>query len=198
MGSEPIDRARIEQAIEAARRAQTGKTIVRRMLPAALRAFLLLGAVVFFLPVVFEWDVGQITDLTPARFARKGVVVVVGVWALLFVELLARHRAEREDTPAAAQRVVADWTALTVPGWWRKVVRTGVFITAGVGIPVGFMAAVMSPVSDLPTGGRVGLALLFLVLTGAWAVPAAFLMRWMVIRSYRRTMASIGDDLSSA
>jgi len=80
------------------------------------------------------------------------------------------------------------WLYLVGPGWLARTALTGVLITLGVGIPIGLLIAFGSDPSELPSQSRVLMVLAFTGMTGAWAIPISFLLRWVSIRSQRKLM----------
>jgi len=186
MNMESIDLERIRLAVAAERREQETRGPLRTSVDVAVRTATTLILVVFILPVVTHWDLTRLTGLTTAAFLRRASVILVVTLLLTGLDRRKRQRMNAEDTSVAAQRIANEVTSLTGPDWWLRVLRWGAATTAGVGIPVGLLLAIKSPSAELPSGGRVEQIIMFLLLTGAWALPAAFGIRWMVLKSYRR------------
>lgn len=200
MAAESIDLMRIQEALEAERRTRPTYGPVQSAVRSAMRAAVMLSVIVFLLPVLVNWDLSRLTALNPRSFALRVAVVLFGAMVMSLFDVRASRRAAAEDPTSAAQKLAAEWRSLILPDWWTRVLRQGVVITAGVGIPVGLFVAVKSPTTELPSGGRLELFVMFLLLTAVWAVPAAFAIRWMVLRSYRRMVerTSGRDSVSSA
>lgn len=186
MDAESIDLVRIQEAIEAERRTQATSGPVQRFAWSAVRFAVMLAGIVFLIPALSHWDLTRLTGLSSAALLGRVSVVLVGTILFSFLDVRARRRAIAQDPATAAQRVATEWKSLTLPDWWKRVLRWGVAITAGVGIPVGLLLAIRTPAAELPSGGRLALFIQFLVLTAAWAMPAALWFRWLALWSYRR------------
>lgn len=83
----------------------------------------------------------------------------------------------------AAKKITSDARG---PGWVGRVIRRGVLMGFGIGVPVGLLMALISPVAELPTGSRTGAVLSFIAMTMVWTVPFSFGARWLSLRSLRR------------
>lgn len=186
MDAELIDLVRIQSVIEAERRAHPASGLMQSVARSAVRFAVLFTLIVFLVPALSHWELTRLTGLSSAAIlGRVSTILVVAVVISIF-DVRARRRAIAQDPAVAAQRVAAEWRSLTLPDWWKRVLRQGAAITAGVSIPVGLVLAIRSPTTELPSGGRLALFIQFLVLTAAWALPAALWIRWLALRSYRR------------
>ena len=59
-------------------------------------------------------------------------------------------------------------------------------VGCAVGVPIGIlMANSMRPDELAETGGQLGAVLIFVGMTFLWAVPAAYVFRFMILRSLR-------------
>ena len=92
----------------------------------------------------------------------------------------------RLGSAAIAERMEAEYRELTQAGWVYRVLRMGLLIGLGVGLPVGALVAVLSKASDLPQSSRILMFVVFLGLTCAWTFPMAFVIRLAVLRQYRK------------
>lgn len=88
---------------------------------------------------------------------------------------------------------MTDVTSLMEEGWVRRVVVMGVVMAFGIGIPVGAILAFGSPREELPGQSRLLMMIIFILLTAAWTIPGAFVLRWRLVKAYReRGMGSSG------
>lgn len=84
----------------------------------------------------------------------------------------------------AALHVAED---VTGRGWLRRVLRRGFWMGLGVGLPVGLLLAFTTAPAELPAGGRIGTTLMYVGLTMLWTMPASFGIRWLSVRSLKRS-----------
>lgn len=191
MQVEPADVSVIERMIadDALRVAHIG--VLRDAAVRWVKFVATVAVVAMLLTILTEWSLAPLTTLTPARAAAKLLPLVVTATALAYIEGRRRHTDHRDPT-AAAQRVLREWRELTEHGWWKRVSRNGALLTAGVGFPIGALLAVSTASSELPRGGRLALAAYFVLATGAWAFPLAFLTRLIWLRSLQKYMKGKG------
>ncbi len=191
VSQELIDVVRIERAIASDREEQARRSQRRVSAVLAVRAFGMMAAVVFVVPVLADWSLDPLTQLTPRRLLIKCAIVFVG-GALWWVGMLVIGRRQaRKDVALLAESVVKEWAVLTGPRWGDWVIRMGLTITAGVGLPVGLLMAATFPPTELIQGSRVMMVVGFLGLTALWAFPAALWIRWLTVRGYRRRFGRI-------
>lgn len=111
------------------------------------------------------------------------VVVAAVVTPMMYFRARRQSRRPLEEV---IQEAEAELEALTTPGWARRVVRRGVMMAAGIGLPVGALLAFGLPVEELPAGSRLLALAGFTLATAAWTLPAAFVLRWLSVRGYGR------------
>jgi hypothetical protein len=185
-----------ERAIETARTRASGPGATKRWLRESVQILAVLYLLGVVLPALFDGDISAAFTPTTSGFLRKVVTTVVAATAVLAGTIWLERYQRRIPASVLALRAAADAQSFTERGWWRKAVRTGVMLGVGIGAPVGLLLALMLPVVELPSSGRVGLVGLFLAGTIVWTVPAAFLMRWVWLRRLRHDMgqqSSLGD-----
>jgi hypothetical protein len=90
------------------------------------------------------------------------------------------------DQSIVEQKLDKVWMDLVGPGWqWRTLWR-GIATSIGVGVAIGILIAFTSPTSELPSHSRSMMVLEFTGFTALWAIPAAFITRWIGVRSQRK------------
>jgi hypothetical protein len=179
-----VDEARLEEFRQTLRRNSSGRTLARHFVRQ-----LGIGCVLFF--VVLPILGGRL----PARDDFTGQGAVIRVTVVLVVALLStgishrRLRGTLRTEITEHQRLLQQkWDRCTGPRWRFRVLRWGLLMTAGVGLPVGLLMSFIMPTVDLPGGSRVLMLVSFLGMTALWAIPMAFGIRWGVVRRYRALM----------
>jgi hypothetical protein len=153
-------------------------------------------AAVFFYALAMVPDAvgsGDVRTLIspPAREVWRVVAVVVAVIALpLLIDSFRYTRDVQRGPVEVARKIEHEWMRTTESGWVGRTVLRGIMIGLGVGVPVGLLMAFGEPRSELPNGSRLEMLVVFTLMTFAWAIPAAFVMRWAILRSYRRLRSS--------
>jgi hypothetical protein len=137
------------------------------------------------LPAFLGGGLGVVDGGSPAFWIKLlGPVVAAGVvTAHLYVKA---RRQSRRPLGQIVEEADAELAALTAPGWARRVVRQGVWMAAGIGLPVGALLAFGLPAEELPGGSRFLALAGFVVATAGWTVPAAFALRWLALKTHGR------------
>lgn len=119
--------------------------------------------------------------------ASRKLIPLIGVAAVLVVSQAwsVWSRAAR-DVDVRVRSVQRSWRRLTGPNWPAWTILLGVGMALGIGVPVGTLIALDRPLSELGPGGRLEAVVMFVVLTAAWTLPAAFLVRWPSIKQLRK------------
>lgn len=128
-------------------------------------------------------------SLSPLKLFGPVVVAAV-VTPILYV---GARRQSRRALEEIVQEADAELAALTTPGWVGRVVRRGVMMAAGIGLPVGALLAFGLPVEELPAGSRLLALAGFTLATAAWTLPASFALRWLSVRGYGRRDEHAGN-----
>jgi ABC-type phosphate/phosphonate transport system permease subunit len=115
------------------------------------------------------------------------LAVSLGFGAMLGgVVVFATLHPSFRDVSRVAKRVERDWRYLTEGRWAVRVAVWGVLVGCAVGVPIGILLAnSMQPDELAETGGRLGAVIIFVGMTFLWAVPAAYVFRFMILRSLR-------------
>lgn len=111
------------------------------------------------------------------------VVVAAVVTPIMYV---GARRQSRRALDEIVQEADAELAALTAPGWVGRVVRRGLMMAAGIGLPVGALLAFGLPVEELPAGSRLLALAGFTLVTAAWTLPASFAQWWLSMRGFGR------------
>jgi hypothetical protein len=162
----------------------------RRVAPAAwhLRRFLgaLLSSAVLFmvlLPLV-SGDISRAFDPASSGFwLRAGAALTLALLTATVHEIVQRRQGA--DPAAAAENRAREIRNLTSAGWPRGVLRMGVVLGLGIGIPVGAFLA-LRPEAPLAAADQIRVFGLFVVGTLAWTIPTAFILRSVTLYLHRR------------
>jgi hypothetical protein len=140
------------------------------------------------LPVL--WGEGWSAFDTSSRlfWIRAAGPFVAAALVTPWMYVTARRGSRRSFDEVVAQ-VEADRAALTGPGWVRRTVRQGLWLAAGIGVPVGALMAFGFPAHELPGGSRLLAWGGFVLATAAWTLPVSFLFRWIALKSHGRLRA---------
>lgn len=140
-------------------------------------------SVTIVLPGFLGGGLGVIDAASPAFWIKLlGPVVAAGVGTLhMYSRARRRSRRTLEDVIRQSDSELA---LLTAPGWVRRILRRGALLAVAIGVPVGALVAIGWPAADAPVGHRLLVFAGFLLATAAWALPSAFLVRWLSVRSY--------------
>ena len=144
-------------------------------------AFLILG-----IPAVADGRLPGLHGLaSPSGIGRLAVIVAL---AVLGTTLRYRNtRALLSAEPSLLEEQAnQNWRYVAGQGWLVRTLATGLLFTLVGGLLIGLLLAFDTPISELPGQSRALMVLAFTGMTAAWAFPAAFLMRWALVRSLRK------------
>ena len=111
--------------------------------------------------------------------AALGVGIFMTVWGIWNT-----RRQLKLASVQLADRIEKEHAQLTGPAWVRHVLGIGLKLTLGVGLPVGALFSLL-PI-PATVGTRISMFVAFVGMTALWAMPFAFAIRWMSLRSDRR------------
>ncbi len=150
--------------------------------------FVFMLVMLFFIPTLVQGRLPFASELVGRKAFIRLIIAFAAAAAATGFSYYTWHRAMTENLQARAARIASDWRKLTGSRRWIETLKTGFTITAMVGVPIGLLMAFLLPATDLPSGGRAIVLPLFVALTAAWAVPVAFVIRWITVRLMRRFM----------
>ena len=179
--SSVVDIAAIERLIDARPKGRG-----RQILGAVVSAFSISVAPTIVVPLVGGEGWQGVTSYARAHpWLSFGIPLMLCAF-LAAASVVIQSRPAARDAVRIARRVERDWRSLTQGPWIARVLLTGIAMGCLVGIPIGTLLATDARPSELQEGGgRVGIVLTFLGMTLLWTLPAAFLIRFMMLRSYR-------------
>jgi hypothetical protein len=149
---------------------------------------LLLASMLIVIPALVNQRFPTMSELT----SRGGIFEIVMTVILAAGLTVARYRKLRKVIRTPSEVLEANmnknWLYYVGQGWTARVLRMGVFVALGIGIPIGTLIAMTSSPSELPGGSRLMMILFFTGMTAAWAVPMMFIIRFFTVRSQRKLM----------
>lgn len=161
------------------------------ILPRFLSASAVGIGVTLVLPGLLGGGLGVVDPASPAFWVKLlGPFVVAG--AVTSVVYRAARKQSRLSVDEVVDRVDTDHARFTGPGWMGRTLRQGLRMAAGVGIPVGALLALGSPIHELPAGSRLLAFGGFILATAAWTIPGAFVLRWVTLKSHDRLRGATG------
>lgn len=178
-----VDEAKLEEFRSGL--AQRRRSLPRWLAVSILRPFLV--GLILFLVLLPLLD-GRLPALADLRGRRLLVgPLAAGLLALLSTAMGYRQLRDTLQLSAAEHRrmLEQEWASWVGPHWLGRVVRIGLLLTLGVGVPVGLLLAVTLAPAELPAGSRPLMLLSFVGLTALWAFTFAFLIRWLALHEYR-------------
>lgn len=98
-------------------------------------------------------------------------------------------RADRRDPALMTRDIEKEWNAMAGPRWPRRVVLMSLVLAIGFGTILSAFIPFL-PASQLIGGSVLRTALFNYGASLAFAIPCAFLLRWVVLRSYRRFLSA--------
>jgi len=90
------------------------------------------------------------------------------------------------DHSIVEEKLDKNWMDLVGPGWPWRTLKRGIYMTLGIGIPVGALIGFTSAPGELPRQSPWLMVLAFTGMTATYAIPGAFLMRWFGVRLQRK------------
>ena len=162
----------------------------RRLLESVAIAALLFYALAVGPDALESGDVRTLISPPSRELWRVLAVVFAAVGLPLFISSFRYTRDVRRGSIEVARNMERDWKRATQPGWEGRTVLRGIMLGLGIGVPVGLLMALGLPLSELPGGSRLGMFFTFTLMTLTWTIPAAFVIRWRLLRDYRRLQSS--------
>ena len=151
-----------------------------------LKAAVIFYVAVSVFPAAVDGELGRAFTLSGRGLLRNLVIPLLAGVALTISQAWFLYRGAAAEPEVIARRIEREWTRLTGTGWIPRTLLRGVGMGLGIGLSVGtFMVFGPVEVPDLPEQPLVAI-LSFTGLTLLWTLPMAFLIRWMVLRSYGR------------
>lgn len=98
-------------------------------------------------------------------------------------------RADQRDPALMARDIEKEWQAMAGPNWPRRVLLISVMLAIGIGTVLSTLIPFLPP-ERLLGGSVLRTALFNYGASLAFAIPAAFVLRWVTLRSYRRFMTT--------
>ena len=157
-------------------------------------AGVLFPATAIFVPVIGapfagegDWWQETVMWWRAEPWSALGLPILFGIVMAIFLFVTTSGPGAR-DVSRIARRIERDWRYLTDKFWILRVALGGIVVGCLIGIPIGTLLALDARPSELEevVGGRVGVAVMFLLMTWLWTLPSAFLFRFLMLRSYRR------------
>ncbi len=133
------------------------------------------------------------TGMSPSKLAVTIAFAILGAIALAWLTGRQRFRNEALDVERRMQEIANDLHALGGPGWARRSLLVGLGLGAGVGIPIGVLMMALWRPEDLPGANRWLTIPAFVGMTMMWAIPMAFLLRWVTLLALKRLVKVAGE-----
>ena len=184
-----VDRALVEEEIARTRARMSrgrGRWFVRSFLRAAIALYVITG--------VAQWTQGtSFASLpVPKRFA---LVVFPALAALAIASFgLRQPDANTLDPDRRARAIASDLRALGGSGWALRSLRSGVFLGAVIGIPVGLLLTASWDPARFPVSNRWMVVPSFVGVTMLWTIPLAFLLRWVTLLALKRFIKPVAGQ----
>jgi hypothetical protein len=160
------------------------------------RRVLLLSLFLYVVPIaggaLTDGRIPRVTDFTGSR---GWIQVLTAMATALIIVLVVRwqdRRMRKLARPVLMQQLHRGWSQVMGPGWARRSLLSGVTLAAVITATAGLVLAFLLPGVELIKGSRLLTLLALFGGTLMWAIPGAFLVRWGLVRYYRRFMRSDG------
>jgi hypothetical protein len=142
------------------------------------------------IPLISGGNWGDMLEFARAEpWSAVGVPLGFGGLLATLVIGTALHPSSR-DVAKVATRVERHCRYLTEGRWIARVVLWGIVLGCAVGVPIGMLLASDLRPSDIAQGYTpLRVVLIFVGMTFLWTVPASFLFRISILRSYRPMLA---------
>ena len=176
-----VDRALVEEEI-----ARTRARLARGRGRLFLRSFLRAAVAMYVLAAAAQWTAPEALASLPQP---KQVVLLLfpALTAAVIAWFSLRQFDDHAlDTDRRARAIAQDLRALGGSGWMGRSLRTGVFLGAAIGIPVGLLLAASWDPLRFPVSNRWMVVPSFVGVTMLWTIPFAFIVRWVSLLALRR------------
>lgn len=179
-----VDRSRVERHLRELE-VELDEGAAAWVVPRAIQ-FTLIGTIgTVMVPAIVLGDVQSLVDPSaPLFWARWLAPAVLSVPATIRRYFQQRRRVKRGAEPLAAE-MSHEWSLLSREGWVRRTALAGVAIGVVVGVPVGLLLARFFPLGDGVWSQTVLGTLAFTAASAIWAVPMAFGIRAISLKSLR-------------
>lgn len=179
-----VDRGRVRRHLRELE-AELDEGAAAWIVPRAIR-FTLIGLIgTVMVPAIVLGDLQSLVDPSaPLFWARWLAPAVLSVPATVKRYIQNRRKVKR-GAEALAVEMSDEWSLLTREGWIGRTIQVGAAMGVGVGLPVGLILSTQLPLGDGVWSRPVLGALAFAAASAIWAVPIAFGLRAIVLKSLR-------------
>lgn len=161
---------------------------VRRLLPSLLASFGIAGALFLVILPVINGD-----PIYQAANAHQFWIRLIGVFIVGSAPHLVRFRQRagvQRNARAAAEKMRREYVDMTNDRWLLNTVKMGARLASMIWIPIGLLIFIFSAQDEPAVAERMRTVFYFGAATFGWAIPMAFLIRWLSLKSLGRFLAS--------
>ncbi|HUF81212.1 MAG TPA: hypothetical protein VMN03_08755 [Burkholderiales bacterium] len=185
----------IDRELVAAEIARSRDTLARGKWRWFRRSFTYVAAPVYLVTIALQWDRMSAWAAQPpatqlALLLLPGLFAAGATWWSMRVLFNRRTL----DVDAQVREIAESLRSVAGHGWMKRALRIGLALSAGIGIPVGAMMMVLWTPEDLPVANRWLTIPVFVAITMLWAMPAAFLFRWLSLVALRRFVKAVPSN----
>lgn len=182
-----IDRALVEEEI-----ARSRSTLARGRSRWFALSFLRAAALFYVIAAAAQWS--NFADLQAVPPSKRLGLLLFPALAALFVTIMSgrsRFSEQALDPDYKVREISESLRSLGGAGWAWRSLRTGVFLGASIGIPVGLLLALDWRPEHFPVANRWMVLPSFVGVTLMWTIPFAFLLRWLSLLGLRRFVKTV-------
>lgn len=156
------------------------------------RTFAYVASPLYLVTIALQWERMRAWAAQPLE-AQLALLLLPGLFAAgstwWGMRVLFNWRAL--DVDAQVREIAESLRSVAGYGWMKRAARIGLALSFAIGVPVGAVMMVLWKPDELPFANRWLTIPVFVAITMLWAMPGAFLFRWLSLVALRRFVTAV-------
>lgn len=158
------------------------------------RTFAYVAAPLYLVTISLQWErlrafEEQLVGTQLALLLLPGLFAAGSTWWAMRVLFNRRTL----DADAQVKEIAESLRSVAGHGWMKRALRAGLAISFAIGVPLGALLMLFWPPAQLSAANRWLVIPSFVAITMLWAIPGAFLFRWLSLVALRRFVRAVPD-----